>query len=403
LELKAENTNPSLPLMTIKELCEATGVTRSTVYHYLRSGLLHSPIKEGPTKLRYDQRHKERLQEIRHFREKKKLSLTEIQKMFQVSASDENILEKDADEVKNLIIDKAIALISRKGFAKTKISDLAEELNMGKGTFYLYFKSKEELFLKCIERFSDLFLPKELWDDIRKERHFFKRAYKRMFYMLESFQTFMGIVGIVKLAIRGEDPELSRTAMDCFQVIISPTVKEMQRNIESGIVRQVDAQLLSFVLFGVGEAAGYWRMIHPEYTQEETAEKILDFITLGLASNIEKEQWVEKEVSCRFTIVDQNKNTIQLKEVRINGSDQLQGRIGSGTLQIPLLNIEDLEMAHSESGESAQIKMASDEKINVQIDSSAILTGQSSFGNYSISLGDVAKVKKYNNYQPHQN
>ncbi len=390
-------------LMSIKELCEATGVSRGAVYHYLKSGLLHSPIKEGPTKLRYDQRHKERIQEIRHFREKKKLSLLEIQKMFQVSASSENILEKDADEVKNLIIDKSIELISRKGFAKTKISDLADELNMGKGTFYLYFKSKEELFLKCIERFKELFVPKEYWEDIKKERYFFKRAYKRMFYMLESFQTFMGIVGIIKLAIRGEDPELSKTAMDCFQEIISPTVKELQRHIESGVVREVDAKFISFILFGVGEAAGYWRMIHPEYTKEETAEKILDFMTKGLASTVEKEQWAEKEASCRFTVVDQNKNILQLKEVRINGSDRLNGNIGNGTVEIPLINIEDLEMVHGESSNSALIKMDSDEKIHIQIDGSAILTGLSFFGNYSNSLGDVARVTKYRNYQYSEN
>ena len=194
--------------MNIKELCESAGVSRSTVYHYLRSGLLHSPVKEGPTKQRYNQRHAERIREIRHFREKKKLSLDEIKKMFQVAEGPDNIIEKDSDEVKNLIVDKAIELISQRGFAKTKISDIAEELNMGKGTFYLYFKSKEELFLKCIERFSDIFLPRELWEEIRKEKHFFKRASKRFLYMLDSFQTFMGIMGIVKLAIRGTDAEI---------------------------------------------------------------------------------------------------------------------------------------------------------------------------------------------------
>ena len=260
--MKTEDTENSAKLMNIKELCESAGVSRSTVYHYLRSGLLHSPVKEGPTKQRYNQRHAERIREIRHFREKKKLSLDEIKKMFQVAEGPDNIIEKDSDEVKNLIVDKAIELISQRGFAKTKISDIAEELNMGKGTFYLYFKSKEELFLKCIERFSDIFLPRELWEDIRKEKHFFKRASKRFLYMLDSFQTFMGIMGIVKLAIRGTDAEITKAAMDCFQVITQPLIKEMQRNVEAGVVREVDAQFISFILLGVGEAAGYWRMIH---------------------------------------------------------------------------------------------------------------------------------------------
>lgn len=55
-----------------------------------------------------------------------------------------------------------------------------------------------------------------------------------MYFMLDSFPTFMGIVGIVKLAIRGTDPELARRAMECFQVIMNPVVKELGRAIKGG-------------------------------------------------------------------------------------------------------------------------------------------------------------------------
>ncbi len=396
--MKTKDIENSGKLMNIKELCESAGVSRSTVYHYLRSGLLHSPVKEGPTKQRYNQRHTERIREIRHFREKKKLSLDEIKKMFQVAEGPDNITEKDSDEVRNLIVDKAIELISQRGFAKTKISDIAEELNMGKGTFYLYFKSKEELFLKCIERFSDIFLPRELWEDIRKEKHFFRRSSKRMFYMLESFQTFMGIMGIVKLAIRGTDAEISKAAMDCFQVITEPLIKEMHRNIKAGVVREVDAKFISFLLLGVGEAAGYWRMIHPEYTIEETTEKILDFITKGLTSTAFGNQSAGKAESSNLTIVDQNDNALHIKDAKINGSDYLTGSVGSGRLEIPLRKIIALEMVANESKNKALVIMDSNEQIHIQIDGSETLTGRSSFGNYTISLGDISTIKKERDY-----
>ena len=396
--MKTEDTENSAKLMNIKELCESAGVSRSTVYHYLRSGLLHSPVKEGPTKQRYNQRHAERIREIRHFREKKKLSLDEIKKMFQVAEGPDNIIEKDSDEVKNLIVDKAIELISQRGFAKTKISDIAEELNMGKGTFYLYFKSKEELFLKCIERFSDIFLPRELWEEIRKEKHFFKRASKRFLYMLDSFQTFMGIMGIVKLAIRGTDAEITKAAMDCFQVITQPLIKEMQRNVEAGVVREVDAQFISFILLGVGEAAGYWRMIHSEYSIEETTEKILDFITKGLSSTAFGNQSAGKAESSNITIVDRNDNALHVKDAKINGNDYLIGRIGGGRLEIPLRKIIALEMVAGDSKNTAQVIMNSNEQIHIQIEGSETLTGRSLFGNYTISLGDISAIKKDRDY-----
>ena len=44
------------------------------------------------------------------------------------------------------LIDAALRVFSRVGFAAAKIDDVAEEANVSKGTVYLYFDSKEQLF-----------------------------------------------------------------------------------------------------------------------------------------------------------------------------------------------------------------------------------------------------------------
>lgn len=50
-------------------------------------------------------------------------------------------------EAKRLaLIDAALAVFSRVGFAAAKIDDVAEEAGVSKGTVYLYFESKEKLF-----------------------------------------------------------------------------------------------------------------------------------------------------------------------------------------------------------------------------------------------------------------
>jgi AcrR family transcriptional regulator len=52
------------------------------------------------------------------------------------------------------ILDAARAIFSRKGYADTAVDDVAEEARVAKGTLYLYFKSKEELYLAALA--SDL-------------------------------------------------------------------------------------------------------------------------------------------------------------------------------------------------------------------------------------------------------
>lgn len=47
------------------------------------------------------------------------------------------------------------SLLVRFGYQKTTVDDLASEAGIGKGTIYLYFNSKEQVALSCIDRFHD--------------------------------------------------------------------------------------------------------------------------------------------------------------------------------------------------------------------------------------------------------
>ena len=44
------------------------------------------------------------------------------------------------------LVDAALALFSRRGFAATRLEDVAARAGVSKGTVYLYFESKEQLF-----------------------------------------------------------------------------------------------------------------------------------------------------------------------------------------------------------------------------------------------------------------
>ena len=73
---------------------------------------------------------------------------------------------------KKQIIEKAIELFSKNGFVRTKISDVAESVGLGKATFYFYFKSKEKLFKDCVEHMIEFVEPKDFWDNIHNSFNF---------------------------------------------------------------------------------------------------------------------------------------------------------------------------------------------------------------------------------------
>lgn len=57
-----------------------------------------------------------------------------------------------ARDVKSAILDATDRLLSRSGYKKMTIDDLAREVGIGKGSVYLHFSSKEEIALSHIDR-----------------------------------------------------------------------------------------------------------------------------------------------------------------------------------------------------------------------------------------------------------
>lgn len=63
---------------------------------------------------------------------------------------------KEYDERKNEILDAAEKLFIMKGYSKCTINDILKEVSIAKGTFYYYFKSKEEVMDAIVIRYTDL-------------------------------------------------------------------------------------------------------------------------------------------------------------------------------------------------------------------------------------------------------
>ncbi len=62
----------------------------------------------------------------------------------------ESLVDKKKRKKRERIIKAAIKLLSEKGFAKTKIKDIAKEAEVADGTVYTYFNSKEDLMMKAL-------------------------------------------------------------------------------------------------------------------------------------------------------------------------------------------------------------------------------------------------------------
>lgn len=132
------------------------------------------------------------------------------------------------------ILDAAYELFGSSGFYETKMSEVAEGAGIAKGTVYLYFKSKEELFMAVTRRDCEGFLEQleqklatcstltEKLSVIARHHLFYyyeRKQHTKLFfrapnnnpelvaYMAEFMEAYMQAV--VKVLLEGEPPSRS--------------------------------------------------------------------------------------------------------------------------------------------------------------------------------------------------
>ncbi len=81
-----------------------------------------------------------------------------------------------SEERKSQILDAAMETFTKKGFHKTRMSDIAESSGLSKGSLYWYFDSKDAIILKLIDRVFE-FEIKDLTTLLTDDRSAEERLY----------------------------------------------------------------------------------------------------------------------------------------------------------------------------------------------------------------------------------
>ena len=109
-----------------------------------------------------------------------------------------DVLSTDINIEKNLL-DAATKLFTENGYKKTKVSQITKEANVGTGTFYNYFDSKDDIFLEIyLIRHDDM--KKEMTRLISKD----KKAIEIIEDILRTFLNRMKEDPILKLFLNKE-------------------------------------------------------------------------------------------------------------------------------------------------------------------------------------------------------
>lgn len=298
---------------------------------------------------------------------------------------------KSKTQKKEEIINRAIEFFSKYGFTGTRIDDITDALGIAKGTFYLFFKSKRELLMDCIGHLTHIAIPKETWEDIRREADYIRRFEKRLTAFLKVFPIFFGSLNLLRSCFQSKDSALAKKATDTYRMLVNPLRKDLQWAVDNGVVQKVDVEVFSFLLWGIGESVGHLLMMDSRYTIKNVVEIVMDFILKGLPFPNEKINKSNAE-NVYWEVKDCQGFKILLKNINFNQQNYFSGSLSNGELRIPIKNITSILFHHQDLQTSSIVSLKNDRKVTLKIDRNLSLSGESEFGQYSIGLKQISTI-----------
>ena len=261
-----------MQLLSIAELEEESALRRTTIYHYLKIGLLSPAQRVGGGPAVYSTRHLARLKQIQRLKEEG-LTLEEIRARVEGDGEgadeDVDLLARQAEVTRTLIVEKAAAQFSRQGYRATKMADIATAAGIGPLTLYRYFAAKRELFIEAVDILVERAL-KYTESLILPEADEVKRYLLRVRGFLEVRNISREMLTFVRAEALLADPEARRFLIRTYEALTKALVDDLRilRESNGTTIRSSD-EMMAYALLGVMEETAMRLQFDDRYSVED--------------------------------------------------------------------------------------------------------------------------------------
>lgn len=176
----------------------------------------------------------------------------------------------------------ATSKFAENGFHPTSVSEIVDGVGVGKGVFYWYFKSKDQLLLEIL----------------RDSLHAVRRAQH------EAIQSADDPIGCLELGLRAtlawsvSNPDVIRLVMFAWteeafakdmrkgrHIVIADTAKHIEKAMDLGLIESGDARVMAAAVRGVSDELGRQFAISGEPLDEIVIETAVRFCLRGVVGS----------------------------------------------------------------------------------------------------------------------
>ena len=185
------------------------------------------------------------------------------------------------------ILEAAMTVFAREGFHEARMEDIAKQSRLGKGTLYLYFKSKDAIIGALLRYFFNVELRRlralEAGEGSVAEQIL---AYTRHIAADAERMSAVSSLAYEFYAVAGRDKTMRQFLEQHFSEYEVALARVVRRGVDAGEFRPVDADQIALTLLAVMEGLNLLNLAAPKEvslrTQAEASVRlILDAIRAG--------------------------------------------------------------------------------------------------------------------------
>jgi AcrR family transcriptional regulator len=158
----------------------------------------------------------------------------------------------EREDRRTQVLKHAERVFARKGFHETNISDIIAEAGIARGTFYLYFENKRDLFAELLDRVLE-----ELRGRVQRVRQGpgepppVAQLRANLHRVFEFILSHPELADIMLHHASGFDPELDARLLRFSEQIVTNIERALNLGIEMQLVRPCDTRLTAICFLGV--------------------------------------------------------------------------------------------------------------------------------------------------------
>ncbi|MBF0106868.1 MAG: TetR/AcrR family transcriptional regulator [Deltaproteobacteria bacterium] len=177
------------------------------------------------------------------------------------------------------ILDNALRTFVGKGYSDVSVSDLVKDARVSRGTFYLYFKSKEEIFNRLLNNFTCEILEHiALFDGYRISAGniSFSGVCRGLAQTLTKYRLLARFIALNSSELsKMHRAKINECVRQCYQIL----EHNINHGIEIGIFKPVNAVVVSHALIGaIKEFLSAWSFNSEVHDLDSNIYQLLSFV-----------------------------------------------------------------------------------------------------------------------------